>query len=137
MVRKLDRRTFLALVGATLLAPGAGTGATETETGTGTGTAHLRIEFVDGAVIPAGGLRLLLDTAGTGGDAARTALPDPIESDGTSRELIVPLPGPVPALASRRVVARLEGADGRLLARGTATLAPDGPTTVVLYETMY
>ena len=88
------------------------------------------ITFENGAAIPKGRVLVSLDAPG----APKTALAE-AASGGDARQMTFTLPaGPAPGA---EIVARLERADGWLLARGSAGYAPGTPLEITLYTVMY
>jgi hypothetical protein len=121
-----SRRTTLVLAGLAALFLG---GPAIAQDGAVCGT----VTYEGGAAIPEGRLRITLEaTAGAdrGKRPAATA-----ESDGSTRE--IPFTITAPSGAGGTLVARLERADGWLLARGAAPLEDGAPVTITLNTVMY
>lgn len=121
MVRMTDRR-------ALLLAAGGGLAAAASAGFAVGGEIRGVVEYEGGGPIPRGRLLIGQEDAG---DAPATR----IDSDGKSASIAFSLVDG--ATGGRRVVVRLERADGWLLARGSATPEPGRPVTVTLYAAMY
>ncbi|MBA4491331.1 hypothetical protein [Paracoccus sp. S1E-3] len=134
MKRLTDRRTILLAAGTTAAAAMAGTVAAQSADILGT------VVYEGGAPIPPGRIRISLD-GGSSSDAARSAAPASLDSNGkaTSVEFAVPQPAAGARAATPvEVVATLEReADGWLLARGSAPFTPGAPITITLYTAMY
>lgn len=134
MKRLAHRRGVLLAAAAAAVATGAGAGA-----GTGTGRPtdlQVTVGFEGGGFVPKGRLSVHLDgPAGQQRGAATTTA----ESDGGSRTitLVLSLPPGADASSPRQVVARLQRADGWLLARGGAQLDGGGSVAVTLHAVMY
>lgn len=123
MARSITRRTLLitGTAAAALLLVGApGTASS--------GDVHGTVTYAGGAVIPEGRLVIAPD-----GDGPATAAQIP--SDGKSTA--IPFEMPAGTASGGQIVARLERADGWLLARGTASVETGGAVTIELFEAMY
>lgn len=94
------------------------------------------VEFEGGAVIPEGEVEIYIEDPATGGDARRRAVGARLESDGGSRMMDFAF-SPTTGSQSARIVARLERADGWLLARGSAKLEINSPVHILLRPAMY
>lgn len=126
-----DRRTVLVTAGAAAVAAAAGPVAAQPKEVRGTVTSG------DGSAIPAGRLVLTLEDPAVADTAGRRVAEARLDSDGTARAIPYALPCPADA-AALRLVARLERADGWLLARGSATAHPaPRATDVALAPVMY
>src|SRR3954452_22293516 len=128
MKSKNDRRTVLMTAGAVAAAAVVGAAAAQSTDIRGA------VTFEGGAVIPKGRLLIYLeDTAGQD-KAQRRPAGSHIESDGGSKAIEFALSQPAGATASPtlQIVARLERADGWLLARGSAQLKAASPVRVTL-----
>lgn len=97
------------------------------------------VNFVGDTAIPAGQIAITLeDTANR--DSVRLA---PVEAalDSNGKSTIIPfaieMPATVRASRTLQIVARLERADGWLLARGSAPYTPGTPIEVTLNPAMY
>lgn len=131
MTRKPDRRTVLTAGAAAVAAAAWPAAAQSTEI-------RGAVTFEGGTAIPEGRLEIYLEDPAMTDSVRRTASRE-IESDGGSETIAFSLP-PVtaPASPTLRVVARLERADGWLVARGSATVEAGGsPITVTLNTVMY
>ena len=128
-----DRRTVLRMGGAVaFLATGAAFATPTTEV---SGT----VEFADGGPVPEGLLKIYLeDTAGRE-DRPSGAATSRVRSDGKSRNIAFSLPLPAALTDARKlqVVARLERADGWLIARGSTKADTGSPIKVTLNTVMY
>lgn len=94
------------------------------------------ILYEEGGKIPEGRIELFLEPA------SDTTAPRPgtrIESSGSSKAISFTLPGPDLAATSQtlRIVARLERADGWLLARGSAKVTAGSSVAITLFKVMY
>lgn len=97
------------------------------------------ILFAGGTKIPEGRVEIFLeDPAGTGTGNARAALAQ-VESSGGDKAITFALqmPAEVRASAPLQIVARLERADGWLLARGSAKVSAGDPVDITLFKAMY
>ena len=122
MTRSIDRRTFLitGTAAAALLFAVPGTASS--------GDVHGKVTYAGGAVIPEGRLVIAPD----GDEPVRPAL---ISSDGKSTEIAFEMPAEMPSNGS--IVARLERADGWLLARGSTSVEAGNAVIIELFEVMY
>ncbi|ETX14161.1 hypothetical protein OCH239_04745 [Roseivivax halodurans JCM 10272] len=122
MARSIDRRTFLiaGIAAAALLAAAPGM--------TSSGDVRGTVTYAGGEVIPEG--RLVIATDGDG-----PVTPALVSSDGKSTEIAFEMPADMPSTG--QIVARLERADGWLLARGSASVEAGGAVTIELFEAMY
>lgn len=98
-----------------------------------------RIEFEGGGAIPEGRIEIYIDDPKAENDAQRPAVTTDVESDGGSKTIDFSLSSPTGSAVSAgaQIVARLERADGWLLARGSARLEADSPVSITLYTAMY
>jgi uncharacterized lipoprotein YbaY len=131
--RSTDRRVILMAVGAAAVSAVAGpVVARSTEIGGA-------VTFEGGAMIPAGQLEITLDDPAIQDRARRRATRTRIESVGTSRVIAFSLFTPAGSNASPtgRIVARLERADGWLVARGSAHIEVGSPVHVMLNAVLY
>ena len=128
-----SRRTVLLTAGVAALAASAGPGAAQSTDIRGT------VAFAGGGAIPAGRLAIYLEDPAIEDGARRRVAETRVDSDGGARTLAFSLPRPASSAASPmlRIVARLERADGWLLARGSARFAAGSPVDVTLDEVMY
>ena len=97
------------------------------------------VGFEGGAAIPEGTLDVYLEDPVVQEDAHRRVAEVRVESDGSSRTIAFSLPRleGLDASPALRVVARLERADGWLLARGSARIDSGSPARVTLKPVMY
>jgi hypothetical protein len=128
MKRPIDRRTVLATAGAAAVAAAAGPVAAQSTAIRGA------VAFEGGAVIPEGHLEIYLED-----NARRRAAETRIKSDGKSKAIEFSLSPPASSTASPtlQIVARLERADGWLVARGSAQFEAGSPVNVTLNAVMY
>lgn len=128
-----DRRTVLMTAGAAAVVAAAGPVAAQSTDIGGS------ITFKGGAVIPEGDLEIYLEDPAIQDKAQRRVAETRIKSDGGSKAIPFSLtPQATPAASpTLRVVARLERADGWLLARGSAQVAAGSPVHVTLNTVMY
>jgi uncharacterized lipoprotein YbaY len=133
MKRTTDRRTVLMSAGAVAVAAAAGPAAAQ--------SADIRgaVSFAGGAVVPEGDLRIYLEDPAIQDKARRRAAETIVKSDGKSKTMEFSLSPPASPAASAtlRIVARLERADGFLLARGSARVEAGSPVSVTLNTVMY
>jgi hypothetical protein len=97
------------------------------------------IRFERGGVIPKGHLEVYLEDRAGQDKIRRSSARARIDSDGRSEAITFSL-APAETLAASptlQVVARLERADGWLVARGSAQLAAGSPVNVILDTVMY
>lgn len=130
MTCRADRRTVLLLIGTAAVATVAGTAPAQAGDISGT------VEFEGGALIPKGEIAIHIEDATYQEDAPPRAAGMRVRSDGKSKSVGFSFP---PSMASpeARIVARLERADGWLLARGSARLEVGSAVTLVLRTVMY
>lgn len=93
------------------------------------------VTYEAGAALPKGELEVRLEVPARA-DAARVAAIVRLPSDGSRRALAFTLPLSSTAEPTE-VVARLERADGWLLARGSAPAEPGAEIAVTLFPVMY
>lgn len=126
-----DRRTILIAAGAAAVAAAAAPVAAQ--------SAEIRgaITVAGGGVVPEGRVSIVLEDPGMGAGArlAETG----IDSDGGSRTIAFTLSRPpgVAASPTLRLVARLERADGWLLARGSPAVGAAARVDVTLEPVAY
>jgi uncharacterized lipoprotein YbaY len=129
----IDRRTLLKIAGAAAVAVTVGPVDAQ--------SAEIRgaVRFEGGAAIPKGHLEISLEDPAIQDDAQRRIASARIPSDGGSKTLAFTLPLPASSTAppALRIVARLERADGWLVARGSAQFDGGLPVDVTLHEVMY
>jgi len=133
MKRPTDRRTVLKTAGAAAVAVVAGAVAAQ--------SADIRgaVTFEGGKAIPEGFLEIYLEDTAIQDNARRRAAETRIESDGGSKAIEFSLSPPASSTASPtlQIVARLERADGWLLARGSAQVEAGAAVNVTLNTVMY
>lgn len=134
MTHPTSRRA--ALLAAGLLATGT-TALTNTIAAQSTGISGT-VKFHGDAVVPKGRIVIYLDGPAFR-DGKALAAKTHLNSDGGTHMIAFSLPLPSNAAASPPllVVARLERADGWLLARGSAALTADTPVEITLNTVMY
>lgn len=133
MTRPTDRRTVLMTAGAAAIAAVAGPLAAQSTDIRGA------VSFEDGAVVPEGHLEIYLEDPAVQDNARRRAMKTRITSDGKSKALAFSLSPPEGSTASPtlQIVARLERADGWLVARGSAKFEDASPVYLKLNAVMY
>ena len=97
------------------------------------------ITFEGGKAIPEGQLEITLEDRAVADTALRRVAEMTIDSDGGAQSIAFTL-SPPPSFApspTLQIVARLERADGWLLARGSVEVETGSPVTVVLNTVMY
>jgi hypothetical protein len=97
------------------------------------------ITFEGGKAIPEGRIEITLEDKAVDDAALRRVAETTIDSDGGAQSIaftLSPLPSFAP-LPTLQIVARLERADGWLVARGSAQVEAGSPVTVVLNTVMY
>ncbi|MDD7911549.1 hypothetical protein PUV47_16585 [Pseudovibrio exalbescens] len=98
------------------------------------------ISFADQELIPEGSLKLYLKSTARPDSKTELETETPLESRGKTGTLafVANLPEALEPTAPFQLIARLERADGWLLARGAASLKkPDMPQEITLYTVMY
>jgi len=133
MKRPTDRRTLLMVAGAAAIAAIPGSAAAQSNEIRGA------VTFEGGSVIPEGQLEIYLEDRAIQGEARRRAAKTHIKSDGRSKTIAFSLSPPTglapsPAL---QIIARLERADGWLVARGSAQFKGGSPISVTLNAVTY
>lgn len=133
MKRPTDRRTVLMAAGVAAVAAAAGTAAAQSTDIRGA------VTFEGGAVIPKGHLEIYLEDPAIQDKARRRAAKTSVKSDGGSKTIAFSLSLPASSTASstRKIVARLERADGWLLARGSAQFEAGSTVYLTLNTVMY
>jgi hypothetical protein len=128
-----DRRTVLMTAGAIIAFAVTGPVAAQSADISGT------ITFAGGAVIPEGILEIYLEDPAIQDTARRRATKTRMKSDGGSKAIEFSLSPPASSTASPtlQIVARLERADGWLVARGSARYGAGSPVHVTLSTVMY
>lgn len=132
-MRPTDRRTVLMVAGAAAVAAAAGSAAAQAPDISG------KVTFADSKVIPEGDLEIYLEDRAVRDKTQRRAAAARIKSDGGSKAIAFSLAPPAGMAVSStlRIVARLERADGWLLARGSAQIEAGSPVDVTLNTVMY
>ncbi|MCV9961762.1 hypothetical protein OIU34_07585 [Pararhizobium sp. BT-229] len=137
MKRPTDRRTVLMTVGVAAVAAVAGSGAGSVAAQ----STDIRgaVTFENGAVIPEGHLDIYLEDPAVQDSARRRTTETRVQSDGGSKMIAFSLTPPASSSASPtlRIVARLERADGWLVARGSTQFKAGEPVNVTLNTVMY
>ncbi|AGS25593.1 hypothetical protein [Rhizobium etli] len=97
------------------------------------------VTFEGGAVIPKGHLEIYLEDTASQNNPRRRASETRIRSDGGSNAIAFSLPLTASSAASPtlRIVARLERADGWLVARGSTQIKAASPVNVTLNTVLY
>ena len=133
MKRPTGRRTILLTVGAAAVAAVAGAVAAQSTEIRGT------VTFEGGAVIPEGHLEIYLEDPAIRDSAQRRSAKTSIRSHGGSKTIEFSLSPQASSTASPRlrIVARLERADGWLVARGSTQVEAGSPVYVTLNTVMY
>jgi uncharacterized lipoprotein YbaY len=128
-----DRRTVLIAAGTAVVAAATRQAAAQSTDFRGT------VTFKGGAVIPKGRLEIYLEDPAIQDKAKRRTAKTRIESGGKSKTMAFSLATPAGLAASptQRIVARLERADGWLLARGSAQVGTGSPAQVALIAVVY
>ncbi|PSJ51353.1 hypothetical protein [Kumtagia ephedrae] len=133
MKRPTDRRTVLITAAAAAVAAAAVPVAAQSP--------HIRgeVTFAGGAVIPKGDLEIYLEDHAAQDKTQRRAAATRLKSDGGAKAIAFSLAPPVSPAASQtlRIVARLERADGWLLARGSTEVEAGSAVQVTLNTVMY
>ena len=128
-----DRRTVLMAAGVAAVAAATGAAAAQSTDIRGS------VTFVGGKVIPEGHLEIYLEDTAIQDSARRRAAKTRLKSEGGSKtiEFSLPLPASSTASPTLQVVARLERADGWLVARGSAQFEAGFPVHVTLKAVTY
>jgi len=131
-----DRRTVLLAAGVAAVAAAAGAaGAAAAQ------SADIRgaVTFVGGKAIPEGHLEIYLEDLAIQDSARRRTAKTSLKSEGGSKTIEFSLPLPASSIASPtlQIVARLERADGWLVARGSAQFEAGLPVHVTLKAVTY
>jgi uncharacterized lipoprotein YbaY len=131
--RPTNRRTVLMTAGAAAVAAAAGSAAAQSADISGA------VTFEGGAAIPEGHIEVYLEDPAIQDSARRRAATTRIVSDGASKAIAFSLSPPVGWTASPtlQIVARLERADGWLVARGSARFEAGSPVSLTLNTVMY
>ncbi|MBF9197289.1 hypothetical protein [Microvirga terrestris] len=133
MRHRNDRRTVLMVAGAAAIAATTGPVAAQSAAIRG------EVTFESGAVIPEGHLEIYLEDRAAQDNTQRRAARSRIKSDGKSKKLAFSLSVPSISIVSptQQIVARLERADGWLVARGNAQVKSGSPVYIILNTVMY
>jgi uncharacterized lipoprotein YbaY len=137
MKRPTNRRKVLIAAGVVALTAATGTAGTA-----GAQTTDIRgaVTFRDGKAIPEGLIEISLEDPSIHDSAQRRVAATRIHSDGGSTAIDFSLPHPAASTMAAhplKIVARLERADGWLLARGSAQVDAGTPVAVTLNTAMY
>ena len=132
MNRTPDRRTILMATGVAALAAGWPLAAQSKDIAGA-------VSFEGGTAIPKGQIELYLADPAVEDNAQRRVAEIVIESDGGSKEIAFSLPALESPTASPtlQIIARLERADGWLVARGSAQVEAGSPIHITLNAVMY
>ncbi|MBQ0824509.1 hypothetical protein HPT29_023255 [Microvirga terrae] len=133
MKRPTDSRTLWMAAGVAAVAAAAGPAAAQSQEIRGA------VTFEGGTVIPQGQLKIYLEDRSIRDEARRRAAITRIQSDGKSTTLAFSLSAPatLPPSPTLQIVARLERADGWLLARGSTPFESGPPVSVKLNAATY
>lgn len=133
MKRPADRRAVLMIVGAAAVAAVAGSVAAQSTDVRGA------VTFESGAIIPEGHLEIYLEDRAVRDIAQRRMAETRIKSDGGAKTIAFSLPLHKRSSASPtlRIVARLERADGWLIARGNTQFKAGEPINLTLNTVIY
>ncbi len=126
------KKPMLAMAAAAFLAPTAAP-AQSTEI-------HGEVVFEDGSAIPKGQIEIYLEDAAVQHDAQSHPAKTHVKSDGGSKMMVFSISsdGHQDLTASTlQVIARLERADGWMLARGSAKPEPGSTIRITLNRVMY
>lgn len=131
MTRATNRRMVLMAAGTAAIAAVAVSAVAQS------GEIHGKITFEGGFAIPEGRLEIYLEDTGARNKAR--AGETRVDSKGGSKTIAFALTPSESLAASKplRIVARLERADGWLLARGSVRYQSGSPVTVALKTVMY
>ncbi len=133
MKRPTDRRTVLKTAAVAAMAAATGSAVAQ--------SADIRgaITYEGGVAIPEGRVEIYLEDTAVQDKAQRRAAATSVKSDGGSKSIEFSLSPPAGLAASptQQVVARLERADGWLLARGSAQFEAGLPVQVTLNTVVY
>ncbi|MFS4438009.1 hypothetical protein ACMA5I_07330 [Paracoccaceae bacterium GXU_MW_L88] len=135
MTRNLiSRRKYLSLLGALIFT--LTTGVALTDRAVAQTALDATLVSANGEAIPEGEIVIVFEGAESELQSRRAAPAMRFKSEGGAKAVKVSLPA-VPSGENVQIVARLERADGWLLARGSAKLRGDGPVEVMLHQVMY
>lgn len=135
MKRQTNRRKALLAAGLLVAGSTAVTQTTAAQPTDITGT----VRFESGAEIPKGHIKIFLRDPKSQTKMRELVAKTQLKSIGKFKSLVfsVSLPTNASATPTQQIVARLERADGWLLARGSAKLRKDAPVDITLYTAMY
>lgn len=133
MKRPTQCRTVLMAAGAVAIAAVTGTSAAQSASIDGA------IVFAGGKVIPEGRIEIYLEDRSTQDRKLRRIAVTQVTSDGASKTINFTVAGPADEadVTSLQIVARLERADGWLLARGSALFKAGHSIDVMLSSVVY
>lgn len=134
MSHLMDRRRLLRVSCTAVLLAAAGMVAAQSTNIRGA------IQFADGSAIPEGQIEIYLEDSADRDNTQHRVAKTQISSDGGSKMIAFSLPSITNAIApssTLQVIARLERADGWLLARGSAQLDDGMPVSITLHTAMY
>ncbi len=133
MKRPTTRRTVLMAAGAAAVVAAAGTATAQSTDIRG------EVTFKGDVAIPEGHLEIYLEDPAIKDKAQRRAAKTRVKSDGGSKaiEFSLPLTKSPTVSPTLQIVARLERADGWLVARGSARVEAGSPVHVTLKTVMY
>ncbi|ESX90612.1 hypothetical protein [Mesorhizobium sp. LSHC412B00] len=138
-----DRRTVLMAAGVAAVAAATGAAAAQSPDirAPDIRATDIRgaVTFVGGKAIPEGHLEIYLEDPAIQDSGRRRAAKTSLKSAGGSKtiEFSLPLPASSTASPTLQVVARLERADGWLVARGSAQFQAGLPVHVTLKAVIY
>lgn len=101
---------------------------------------HGEVVYEDGRAIPEGQIEIYLEDSATQDNAQRHASETLIKSDGGSKMIVFSFSPEAhwdPTSPTLQIIARLERADGWLLARGSTKLEPGSSVFITLNTAMY
>lgn len=133
-----DRRTVLMAAGVAAVAAATGAAAAQSPDIRATDIRGA-VTFVGGKAIPEGHIEIYLEDPAIEDSGRRRAAKTSLKSAGGSKtiEFSLPLPASSTASPTLQVVARLERADGWLVARGSAQFQAGLPVHVTLKAVIY
>lgn len=129
----VNRRTLLTVAGSAAIAAVAQSVAAQAKDLRG------EVTFESGKTIPKGRINIQLEDPASQDAVRRSAAQTSVASDGTLQTVAfsLALPARMRPSPTLQIVARLERADGWLLARGSATVDIDRPVSITLHTAMY
>ncbi|WP_227268825.1 hypothetical protein [Roseobacter weihaiensis] len=133
MKPRINRRTLFATAGFAAVVAVVGAVSAQPQ------DMHGTIKFESGKAIPEGRIEIYLEDSALQEKEQRRHVKTRIKSDGVSQTIAFSLAVPASSTPSPtlQVVARLEGEDGWLLARGSAQVATGLPVSITLNKAMY